>query len=364
MKNRLRIFKTMFLANAKEFYRDSGALFWTLAFPILFTFIFGIVFSGGGDPSYGIGIATNSDNPMTKAVVEGISSVPIFKVETGTKEDEMKALEQGHRTLVVVMPTVDPDHFQAGKKLDIKIYYNGTEQNTSRALIPAIQQVFAEAERKVTGRPEIFNVELEPVQTRELTSFDYLLPGILAMALMQLGLFGVFDFMNLRDKEVIRGLAVTPLPRSTIFQSEVLLRLLIALVQTILIVLVGQIVFNVQIIGNPLLVVGLVIFGALTFVSLGYMLASFSKSFETGRNIIQLVQFPMMFLSGIFFPVEFMPDYIRPVVKAIPLTYLGDALRQVMVGAPPDHPITSNVAVLGGWLAVSSILAVKFWKWE
>ncbi len=364
MRSRLRIFTELFLANAKEFYRDSSALFWTLAFPIIFTFIFGIVFSGGGESSYTIGVVTDPANPMTEPVVEGIRSIPIFRVNTGTEEGEMKALQQGNRTLVVVMPEVNPEDLQTGKTLDIEIYYNGTQQNTSRALISAIQQVFAEAERKITGRPQVFKVTAQPIQTRELTNFDYLLPGILAMALMQLGLFGVFDFMNLRDKGVIRGLAVTPLPRSTIFQSEVLLRLLVALVQTILIVVVGQIVFNVQIIGNPLFVVGLVIFGALTFVSFGYMLASFSKSFEAGRNIIQLVQFPMMFLSGIFFPVEIMPDYIRPVVKAIPLTYLGDALRQVMVGAPPDHSMTINLAVLGGWLVVSSILAVKFWRWE
>jgi ABC-2 type transport system permease protein len=137
-----------------------------------------------------------------------------------------------------------------------------------------------------------------------------------------------------------------------------------ALVQTFLIIFIGQTVFKVKIIGSIINVTGLVIRGALTFISLGYMLISFAKSTEGGQGIIQVTQFPMMFLSGIFFPVEIMPDYIKPVVKAIPLTYLGDALRQIMVGASPQHSMQTNIMVLVAWLFVTLILGIKFWKWE
>ncbi len=102
----------------------------------------------------------------------------------------------------------------------------------------------------------------------------------------------------------------------------------------------------------------------MTFISLGFMLINFARTPESGQGIIQVVQFPMMFLSGIFFPIEFMPDYIKPVVKAIPLTYLGDALRQVMVGAVPEHSMQTNLLVLSSWLIVTFLVAVKFWRWE
>jgi len=80
--------------------------------------------------------------------------------------------------------------------------------------------------------------------------------------------------------------------------------------------------------------------------------------------LIQIIQFPMLFLSGIFFPIEFMPDFMRPVLAAIPLTYLGDAFRQVMVEATPLYPLWVDIAVLGGWLVVSMILAIKLFRWE
>ena len=80
--------------------------------------------------------------------------------------------------------------------------------------------------------------------------------------------------------------------------------------------------------------------------------------------IIQIIQFPMLFLSGIFFPIEFMPDFMRPIIAIIPLTYLGDAFRQVMVDATPLYPLSLDIAVLGAWLVVCMILAIKLFRWE
>ena len=80
--------------------------------------------------------------------------------------------------------------------------------------------------------------------------------------------------------------------------------------------------------------------------------------------IIQLIQFPMLFLSGIFFPVDFIPGFMRPIVTAVPLTYLGDALRQTMVNATPLHSLAIDMAILAGWLVVCMALAIRFFRWE
>jgi ABC-2 type transport system permease protein len=94
------------------------------------------------------------------------------------------------------------------------------------------------------------------------------------------------------------------------------------------------------------------------------MLITFANSMESGRGIVQVVQFPMLFLSGVFFPIEFVPDYIRPIVKFLPLTYLGNALREVMVGIPSQVSMRTNIVVLIVWSLVTVIITVKFWKWE
>lgn len=146
--------------------------------------------------------------------------------------------------------------------------------------------------------------------------------------------------------------------------SVVAFRLLIAITQTGLIVMVARLVFHVPMLGNWLYLIGMVILGALTFLAMGYMLSAFVKNEDAATPLTMAIQFPMMFLSGIFFPIEFMPRFMRPIVDAMPLTYLADSLRQIMVHSSALHPHTINVGVLGGWFLVCIIVAVRFFRWE
>ncbi len=134
--------------------------------------------------------------------------------------------------------------------------------------------------------------------------------------------------------------------------------------QVVLLLGIGRLVFDVSIQGDRLLLAGFLALGAATFIALGFLVASISPTEEAGNAITQLVNFPMMFLSGIFFPVEIMPRWLRPIVEAMPLTYLGDALRQIMVGASALHPLPLNAAVLGGWLVLCVALSVRLFRWE
>jgi ABC-2 type transport system permease protein len=185
------------------------------------------------------------------------------------------------------------------------------------------------------------------------------------MALMQLGLFGTAQpLVALREQGVLRRLSATPLPRWTVLSSQIATRLTIALAQTIVTVAVGVLVFQVPMQGNPLALLAMVILGALTFIALGYMVAAFSKNQETASAISSLLNFPMMFLSGLFFPVEFVPAFLQPIVAIIPLTYLVDALRQIMIGTNPVFPLPLDVGVLLAWFAGALVLALRFFKWE
>ena len=185
------------------------------------------------------------------------------------------------------------------------------------------------------------------------------------MALMQLGLFAtVAPLVNLRQEQVLRRLGATPLPRWQLLVSQVLFRLTIGLIQCGIILGISVAFFNVHVVGNPVLLVGLVILGALMFISLGYLIASLARTVESANGISQAINFPMLFLSGIFFPLAFLPAFLTPVVRALPLTYLGDAFRQVSVGGVPQFPLMVDVLVLAGWALVCSLLAARFFKWE
>ncbi len=106
------------------------------------------------------------------------------------------------------------------------------------------------------------------------------------------------------------------------------------------------------------------VLGSLSFIALGYVITSFASTEESAYGMTSVVQFPLMFLSGTFFPIESMPDALRTVARALPLTYLGDALRQVMVGGTAFSPLWLCVAFLVVWLVVCFAVAARFFRWQ
>ena len=102
----------------------------------------------------------------------------------------------------------------------------------------------------------------------------------------------------------------------------------------------------------------------MTFIALGYVIASFAKTEESANGMTSVIQFPLMFLSGTFFPIEAMPDYLKAIARVMPLTYLSDALRQVMVDGTPFAPLWVCFAALGGFLAVCFAISARFFRWQ
>lgn len=352
-------------ANVKDIVRDPMSIFWFIAFPLLFILLFGVIFGGNQDSAkYSVGLVVTGRTPMGTAVQSAFRAIPVFELHQGTREKELQALKAGKRLIVVVVPPNSERVIGAGPPIEIPVYYDPGKITTAQVLISSVKEVLAEIERRLAGTPKLISVKPVKAEVVKLKNIDYLLPGILAMALMQLGLFGALNFVSLRERKVIRRLGAIPLPRGMMIWSEIVVRLGMAIIQTILIIALGYTVFGVTITGNLLLVMAMVLLGSAVFIALGYFLVNFTKTEESAQGLIQVVQFPMMFLSGIFFPIEMMPSYLKPVVNLLPLTYLGDLLRHVMVGLPTTYGFWTDLFILAGWFLVSFSLAVRFFKWD
>lgn len=352
-------------ANVKDIVRDRMSIFWFVAFPLMFILIFGVIF--GQDritTKFQVGLVVEDRGAIGKAVKQSFQTVSIFELHQGTKAKELKELQSGKRMIVVVVPQTNSIKKGQVTPLEIPIYYDPSKAATTQVLIASTKEILAELERKMAGTPKLLIAKPVKAEVFALKNIDYLLPGILAMALMQLGLFGALNFVSLRERKIIRRLGATPLPRSMMLWSEIVVRLGMALVQAILIIALGYVAFGVTVTGNILLVLAMVILGAVVFISIGYFLANFTKTLESAEGLIQVVQFPMMFLSGIFFPLEMIPSFLKPVVNVLPLTYLGDLLRNVMVGLPSAYGFWTDITVLVGWFLITLTLAVRFFKWD
>jgi ABC-2 type transport system permease protein len=356
----LRVLRKLLLSDIKQFFRERSALFWTFAFPIFFILIFGAVFSGGDNVTFNVGLAVEDDSPAAQQLSGILQQVPAFKLYMGNRSTELQALKNGDRRAVIIVPSGFGQTLLLGGNATVDVYYDPTQSSSAQVLLPIITQLLERF-----GQPApIINVNPVTLQTHEIRAVDYLTPGILAMAIMQLGIFAAMPLVVQRENRVLKRLGATPLRRSTMILSTVVFRLLIAIGQAALIIIVARLVFHVPMLGNWFFLAGMVILGALTFLTMGFMISAFAKTQESAMPLLMLVQFPMMFLSGIFFPVEMMPGFMRPIMDAMPLTYLADSIRQTMVQSSALHSHLINVGVLVGWFTACLIVAVRFFKWE
>ncbi len=362
------------VANIRSFVRDRAAMFWTLAFPLVFILLFGTIFSGSGNLNYKVGWVDRDGTAASAALHETFSKVSAFSLQDKAGlDDALAAFRKGDVRAVIVVPkdysravaaaqTAVPNGGIAGASVNLVLYTDPSQQTTSGVIGGIVGAVVGRVNQG--GRPTVIGVDPRPIQAENISAGAYFVPSILAMALMQLGLFGAVPLVQQREKLILKRLNATPLRRWTLIGSNIMTRLLIGLVQTVLIVGVGARLFGVTILGSPLEVVFLVVLGALMFISLGYVVASFVPTEESANMVTSILQFPLMFLSGIFFPLEQMPDWLRTLAAALPLTYLGDALRQVMVGGTPFVPVILSVGVLAAWLVGCFGISARFFRWQ
>lgn len=416
----MKSFSALLSAGFREFSRDRMALFFTLAFPLMFLFLFGLFFSQQGDASaYSVSIvledpddqvalgfycmsemidhdeegeaAINADDlqlcaPLFDAAraagLAGGGEMPVpdqaaalpLRISRGDREKELEELRNAERKAVIIFPTGFGEKVESAlasgdtaniELADIEVHFDASQTTSAQIVQQIISALLNEYERQLSGVTRLISTEFVSITAEELGLMDFFVPGVIAMSLMQGGLFGTLVIVSWRERKILKRLGATPLPRRTLVSSQVSLRLIIAVIQTFIILAMGVVVFDINVTDQPVLMLGFIILGSLTFIGIGYLVASFAATEAAATAIVQVIQFPMMFLAGIFWPIEMAPEWLRPVIYAMPLTYLGDALRQVMVkGSSALFPLWVDAAVLAGWLLVCLVIAFRYFRWE
>jgi ABC-2 type transport system permease protein len=359
----MKSFLKLLRADFRQFLRDRVAMFFTFLFPVIFMLIFGFVFADS-DVSYNIGLVDEDHSEVSAGIAASLQAVPPFKVSQGTLDEELSALRSGDLHAVILLPSGLGAALASGQTSDVTAYYDPSQTTSSQIILSIMQDVINGINQQISQRPDPLQLKEESIQSHELSYIDYLVPGVLAMSIMFLGLYSGIVQVDRREKKVLKRFGATPLKKQKVVISQIVERLIIALIQALIIIVIARFVFNVQMVGNWFVLFGVVILGTLALIRIGYFLVARARTVESAQPIIQLVQFPMMFLSGIFWPIEIMPAFIKPIVLAMPLTYLGDALRQIMVDATPLYPLYTDLAILGAWLVACMLLAFWLFKWE
>ncbi len=362
----MRALLLLTVANTRSFVRDRAALFWTLAFPLIFVVLFGSIFSGG-QGKRDIGWADLDGSPTAAQLRDIFASAPNVALTQGSESDLQAKMRSGGLSAIVVVPKGYGNAVSAGRAGDaatLVVYTDPTQQAQTAGTVQLVQGVLAGVNQRISGQAPVVGFEARTIQTQNLSFISYLVPSILGMALMQLGVFSAIPLVADREKLILKRLNATPLRRWQLVGSNVLMRLMIAIAQTVIIIAVGARLYGVQLSGSVLLLGALVVLGAMSFIALGYVIASFAPTEDAANGMTSVVQFPLMFLSGTFFPIDSMPDFLKTVARALPLTYLSDGLRQVMVEGTPFAPLWVCFAVLAGFLVVCFGISARFFRWQ
>jgi ABC-2 type transport system permease protein len=354
-------------ANIRSYTRDRAAVFWTLAFPLVFIVLFGLIFQG-------------STAHLTLGWVDSDKSAPALELQAGfkalkgvdliqtTREDAIDQMKVGKVDGVIVVPVGYGASLEAAKAngggapFQLQIFTDPSRPSLEGSVYQAVGTVLGVV--NLGGRPPLVVPDPQTVQTENLNAISYFVPSMLGLSIMQVGIFAAIPLVADREKLILKRLAATPLRRWQLVGSNVLMRVLIAFTQAVIIVAVGSLAFGVEVTGSLLIVAGFVTLGAMAFLALGYVIASFAKTEDAANGMTSMIQFPMMFLSGAFFQIDQMPPFLQVVARIIPLTYLADALRQVMVGGAAFAPLWVCAAVLVGWLVVCFGIASRKFQWQ
>lgn len=354
---------SLYLAQARQFLRDRMTLLFVLLLPVGFGVFFGLVFSGGGDFEVRIGVANEDGGLAGEAFLAGLPQDGL-SLQVDSRQALEAALRQGEVHAVLCLPADMTDRLARGSAVPVEVLYDPANPTSAGVGLSLVRTMLSEANLGLVGAPRLLEMRLQSVQVEHARAIDFYLPGMLGVALLWLGVFGTAQpVVAQREGKILRRFQVTAITRATILAAEVAWRVTVGLLQAVLFVLVGYFGFGVGVV-DWLPFGATVLLGTLVFVSLGYALAGIGRSLEGTMAIGQLLNFPMMMLSGSIFSADMLPGFFRPVVAAMPLTYLSDLLRQTMVGAPAAHPMGLDFAVLGAWLVVLLGLAVWLWRWE
>jgi ABC-2 type transport system permease protein len=374
-----------------ELFRNRLGLVMLVLMPIFMMGMVGFIFPSNNSLDHvpvalvnqdaGFG-GSNVGSQVFLTALNGINDqTGMLDISNGTNLDSLKeSVQKGDIQGGIVIPSNFTQCILSGQQGTLIIVTDNSNPQISAAMQGALTAVFQQmgtmlAQQNVIAlNPAInatnalaavqpYNIEVEGVVSGHSSYFDFVAPGIMAMTVMMSVMTGLPAAIS-QEKEVgtLDGMMVAPINRLSIIIGKTLAQTARGLLQGVLILILASVLFGVSIQGNILLVFGLLFLGVFSFVGLGVVLTSFAKDQETATMVMMTLMFPMMFLSGVFFPVQQMPWFMQDISKVLPLTYVADALRKVMVLGAGIPQIATELTVLIAFGVVMLAIAMPVFK--
>ncbi len=359
-------------ARILEFVREPEAVFWVFVFPVLMAVALGIAFRAQGAPRTPVALLAGGPPARQAELEQKLRASSRLDVRVLDADAAALALRKTKVEVIVGLDAVtgDADAGLAAATTDGAVATDGPPPLTyrydgARAEGRAARLLVDDVVQRAWGRDDVLRARDEDTPRRGARYIDFLIPGLIGLNLMGSGLWGIgFSVVSARTNKLLKRLAATPMRRGDYLASIALSRLLFLGLEVVAIMGAGRLLFDVEVQGQVAALALVALLGALAFGGIGLLVAARPRTVEAVSGWMNLVQLPMWLLSGTFFSYERFPPFALPIIRALPLTALNDALRAIVNDGASLGQVAAPVLILIAWGLTGFVIAVRIFRWQ
>lgn len=349
-------------------FRDKTAIFFVFLFPLIFLFVFGGIFGKKSEMSFKVALINQSSSQFSQQFMSQLNESKIFKIDKNADslDSAKEKMSRGQIDAAIVLPgdfgDVKNGEYPSG---EAKIYYTQNSQSAAQTLGAVLNSIFVDINKGLVKADVPFTVASEELNTKSLSQFDYTFAGLLGFSIIGLGIFGPVNvFPELKKQGILRRLHTTPLKVWQYFVANVISQAVIGLLSMVLMFAVAMTVFHLKLSGNIIELALYIVFGIVTIFGIGMAIGGWAKDQNQAAPLANIVVFPMMFLSGTFFPRFLMPEWLQKVSAFLPLTPVIDGIRLIATEGKHLVNLGPQLGLMTLWLIVVYAIAFRSFRWE
>lgn len=355
--------------NSRRFFRDRLAIFFTVIFPLVFLLIFGGIFGKSSNVSFKVALLNQSQTQFAADFAKGLEENKILKINDSLTDLEMakEKMNRGEIDATIILPAGFGD-VQQGQNMPsgtAQVLYSQNNTQAGTTLVSVLQGVMNGINAQFVSVPTPFSVEGQQTNDRGLSAFDYTFSGLLGFSILGIGIFGPMNvFPELKKQGILRRLHTTTLKVWQYFMSTAASQALVGVLSFAIQIIVAILIFHLKVVGNYLELGIFLMFGTIMMLGIGLALGGWAKNERQVAPLGNLITFPMMFLSGTFFPRFLMPHWLQNISGFIPLTPIIDGVRLIATEGKHLTDIGSQIGLIGIWMVVVYVIAFRVFRWE
>ena len=369
MKKSLFTISVFARLNTLRFFRDKTAMFFGTLFPLIFLFIFGSISGGSDNKTFNIAIINNSDSAFSQQYVKQIQANKIFKVSNDVKTEqaakEKMSNSQIDGTIILPKEFGESKPGQQYPSGEVQIIYTQNNATAGQTLASILDSSLKQVNAKFIQAEQPFTVVSNQLNEQSLSAFDYTFAGLLGFSIVGLGIFGPISyFPELKKQGVLKRLHTTPIKVWQYFTSIMLSQSVIGTITISVMFLAALTVFDLNVVGSIFAIAPFVIFSIIIILGIGLAVGGWAKNERQAAPLGNALVFPMLFLSGTFFPRFLMPEWLQTLSDYLPLTPMIEGIRKIVTEGASLIELGPELALMTLWFVVIYAIAFRVFRWE